>query len=679
MRRDAIVVGGRHIPLLALNTLVVGSGAAALNAAVSLHELGQKDIALATEGLGLGTSFNTGSDKQTYYKLSLAGPAPDSVPDMAHDLHAGGAMHGDIALAEAAGSVRAFFALVRLGVPFPHDRSGAFVGYKTDHDPRRRATSAGPLTSRYMAEALARELRRRRIRVFDRHPVIALLTSDPADGAEPRGPEIVGALALDEERLKRGSIPGLVAFAARNIVLATGGPAGIYRDSVYPESQTGSHGLAFLAGAVGHNLTEWQYGLASVKYRWNLSGTYQQVVPRYISTDRRGRDERELLADHFPDMGRLATAVFLKGYQWPFDPRKVPDFGSSLIDLLVHREIHALGRRVFLDFTRNASGGGKLQPFRLDLLSPEARGYLEKSGAVQATPFERLRHMNPPAVALYREHGIDLERERLEIAVCAQHNNGGLKGDAWWQSNVRGLFPVGEVNGSHGVYRPGGAALNAGQVGGFRAAQFIAARRAGPSLDASSLLAVAGQAIKSKIEEITALLAAGEKGARAERAARLQLGRRMSAVGAHIRDPRAVEREADAARRQWIRLRRTAGATRPAGLPGAFRTLDLCLTHWIYLEASLEYLRRGGRSRGSYLVLDPGGEKPAPTLGDEWRFAAAETAPADDILEIGLATDGSLRKRWTRPHPVPEADPWFENVWADFREDRIITEESSHD
>ena len=29
---------------------------------------------------------------------------------------------------------------------------------------------------------------------------------------------------------------------------------------------------------------------------------------------------------------------------------------------------------------------------------------------------------------------------------------------------MQGFFPIGEVNGSHGVYRPGGSALNAGQA-----------------------------------------------------------------------------------------------------------------------------------------------------------------------------------------------------------------------
>ncbi len=95
---------------------------------------------------------------------------------------------------------------------------------------------------------------------------------------------------------------------------------------------------------------------------------------------------------------------------------------------------------------------------------------------MQSTPIERLISLNSPAVELYREHHIDLSSEPLEIGVCAQHNNGGLKGNIWWESDLRHLFPVGEVNGSHGVYRPGGSALNSGQVGSSRAAEFISRR-----------------------------------------------------------------------------------------------------------------------------------------------------------------------------------------------------------
>lgn len=56
---------------LRLNTLVIGSGAAGLAAAVRLHALGVENLAVFTEGLRMGTSINTGSDKQTYYKLGM--------------------------------------------------------------------------------------------------------------------------------------------------------------------------------------------------------------------------------------------------------------------------------------------------------------------------------------------------------------------------------------------------------------------------------------------------------------------------------------------------------------------------------------------------------------------------------------------------------------------------------
>jgi succinate dehydrogenase/fumarate reductase flavoprotein subunit len=664
MKTTEIRIGGRRVPLHSLNTLIIGSGAAALNAAVSLRELGTTDIALVTDSFGGGTSFNTGSDKQTYYKLSLAGDRGDSVVEMARDLCAGGGMHGDIALCEAAGSVRAFFNLVRLGVPFPHDPQGAFIGYKTDHDPRRRATSAGPLTSKFMSEALAGEARKRKIRVFDRHPVVGLLTAPDKDGRK-----VVGAVALDATRSGRKSI-GLVVFNAVNIVLGTGGPAGIYKTSVYPESQTGSHGLAFEIGATGHNLTEWQFGLASIKFRWNLSGTYQQAIPRYISTDKRGRDEREFLADFFPDAGRAATAVFLKGYQWPFDPRKIAGYGSSLIDVLVHRETVVKGRRVFLDFRSNPAGLAA----GLDGLDSEARRYLELSSALLGTPIERLLRMNPPAVDLYLRNGIDLAAEPLEIGVCAQHNNGGLKGNAWWESNIRRLFPVGEANGTHGVYRPGGSALNAGQVGSFRAAQFIA-RRCGerPPSPADFLLA-AGSQIEAKWNQARMMMAESASGRVRPEAARSEFQARMTAVGAHIRNPKAVGRESKAAWRQLDELRKSLRVGSAEELPEAFRTLDLCLTQAVYLEALKEYLSQGGRSRGSYIVLDPAGDLPCPGLGDEWRYSLAEPGhPANRrILEIGLDGEGKIVKSWVEARPIPSSEDWFETVWADFRADRII-------
>jgi succinate dehydrogenase/fumarate reductase flavoprotein subunit len=668
MKKDEIKINGITFPVYSLNTLIIGSGAASLNAAVNLYENGQKDIAIATDNWGAGTSNNAGSDKQTYYKLSISGETPDSPLEMARDLFNGGCMHGDIALCEAQNSLQAFFHLVSLGVPFPHDSYGTYVGYKTDHDPRGRATSAGPLTSHLMFECLSTAIKEKEISVFDKHEIIALLTEKKGDEKH-----VMGAIAFDKENFDSKNF-GFVIFNAVNVIFGTGGPAGIYKTSVYPESQIGSSGLAFEIGAIGNNLTESQYGLASVKFRWNLSGTYQQVIPRYISTDQDGNDEKQFLNDYFPNMGKLSTAIFLKGYQWPFDPRKATNYGSSLIDILVYQETVIKGRRVFMDFLRNPSGEGKLEDFSFDLLDEEAYVYLEKSGALFGAPIERLKKMNQPAIDLYKNNNIDITKEQLEIAVCAQHNNGGIKGNLWWESNIKHLFPVGEVNGTHGVYRPGGSALNSGQVGSIRAALYISKRYNGKPVTVDKFLNLFELQIKRKFDIAKTMIDSSFKDKDFIKTTRKEIQERMSARGAHIRDLNEIQKAVEEAWNLYSRLKKEMKVQSVVDLPSAFKNLDLCLTHAIYLEAIKEYLERGGKSRGSYLVMDQAGEKPCKELGDEWKFQLNEKSifVNEKILEIYFDEDMNIKKDWIDIKSIPERDIWFENVWNAYLDDNII-------
>ena len=427
-------------------TVVVGSGCAGLNAADTLAALGEESLLLVTEDMNAGTSRNTGSDKQTYYKLSLSGDEGDSVGALARDL-CGPDVNGDTALCEAAASAPSFFKLCALGVPFPTNEFGEYVGYQTDHDTRRRAASAGPLTSKFMTEALERSVLNRKVPILN-HALAARIVKNE------RGVAALDVYLTGEKEFLR--------VRCANIVLCTGGPAHIYQDRVYPESQHGMSGLAFAAGAAGANLDCWQYGLASIAFRWNVSGSYQQALPRYVSVDVRGV-ERDFLSDALGDRQALAF-TFLKGYQWPYDESKVP--GSSQVDTLVKQE-NDLGRRVYLDYRRNPRG------WSLENLSLEARAYLEKSGAAKETPIERLRAMNEPALQLYRDHGIDLAKDKLEIRVCAQHHNGGIAVDVNWQTCVPGLYVCGEAAGTFGRKRPGGSALNSTQAGSLRAAKHI--------------------------------------------------------------------------------------------------------------------------------------------------------------------------------------------------------------
>ena len=102
MKETYINTPSGRIRVYTVNTAVVGTGAAGYNAADCLYEYGQHDIAIVTEHVRAGTSRNTGSDKQTYYKLTLSGSTPDSVREMAQTLFNGQCVDGDTALCEAA-------------------------------------------------------------------------------------------------------------------------------------------------------------------------------------------------------------------------------------------------------------------------------------------------------------------------------------------------------------------------------------------------------------------------------------------------------------------------------------------------------------------------------------------------------------------------------------------------
>lgn len=656
-------IDGKNIPIYSLNTVIVGSGAAGLNAADRLYTYGQKDIAIVTEGLKKGTSRNTGSDKQTYYKLTLAGSKEDSVYNMAQTLYEGGSMDGDIALAEAALSVPAFFHLVEIGVPFPHNKFGEYVGYKTDHDPRQRATSAGPLTSKFMTEKLEEQIKQKDIKVFDGYQVIGILTDKEQDCSE-------GLLALNLNKLDE-SKSRYVLFNCTNIIYATGGPAGIYNTSVYPESQTGASGIAFEAGVKGKNLTESQYGIASTKFRWNLSGTYQQVLPRYISTKSDGTDEKEFLNDYFPDPGKMLDAVFLKGYQWPFDPGKIKGYGSSLIDILVYNEIVNKNRRVWLDFTRNsewASNNGELD---FSLAGKECYQYLENSGVLSGTPISRLKKMNQPAVDLYKENGIDLNKEYLEIAVCAQHNNGGLSGNMWWESNINHLFPVGEVNGSHGVHRPGGSALNSGQVGSTRAAQYIAANYKNNPEKASNFLNKVKKQVLKKINLGEKFLKNSVNKSISVKKIRDKIGKRMSRCGAHIRSLSSVQQALEKVEKSLKVLPENTVLSNAGELGDAFKNYDLLITQYVYLSAIKNYIEKEGKSRGSYLIYDKKGILPGKNLPEEFRYSLSDGFLKDRIQLVSYFNN-NCNIEWRPVKPLPPDNSWFENVWEEYRENKII-------
>lgn len=627
------------------DAIVIGTGAAGYNAACRIKQMGKKSVAIVTEGINCGTSRNTGSDKQTYYKLGLGGDSPDSVRRMAENLFAGGSVDGDNALCEAALSVRCFMNLCELGVAFPVNRYGEYVGYKTDHDPYARATSAGPLTSKFMTEALEKCASDLKIEIFSDLLAIEILTHQNS---------VCGLLCLEKNSGE------LVAFRCADIIMATGGPAGIYADSVYPECHTGTTGLALEAGAKAQNLTEWQYGLASIAPRWNVSGTYMQVLPRFVSIDEEGT-EHEFLEDYFTDPYEALSAVFLKGYQWPFDSKKVLE-GSSVIDLLVYRETVLKKRRVYLDYTKNPFG---LKEIEYQKLSEEAYDYLFKAEACFGTPIERLLKMNTPAVELYQGKGLDITTAYLEIALCAQHNNGGIAVDLWWQTNVTGLFAAGECAGTHGITRPGGSALNAGQVGSLRAAQYLSEH--GNALPEDALFTkILTEACERHRTELAKVL----QNENNTEVLIHKAQRRMSDCAAAIRNEEQMRKALQEITEERDTLLQTAGVDTAQNLFRFYQLKDILLTQQAVLTAMIHYIETVKSTRGSSLCFDAHGNLRAG-LEEIFRFTEEDGSTRGQIQEV-IKNDKGFTACWREVRPIPSEDDFFENIWRTYRENRNI-------
>ena len=652
---ETLRLQGTTLPVHRCEALVLGSGAAGLRAAVEMKRRGV-DVLVATQYVYGGTSACSGSDKQTLH-TACGADRGDDFNALAAALGAGGAMDEDTAYVEAVGSLRALASLQFMGLPIPQDRLGGALRYKTDHDEAGRATSCGPRTSRLMVKALAEEAARLGVPVFNRMVGARILVED----GPPR--RAVGVIVIGARARGDDNPLGLALFLCDALVLAAGGPGELYRDSVYPKHCFGSLGLALEAEIDAVNLTESQFGVGTRRdgFPWNLSGTYVQAMPYVYSRAAQGR-EFNFLADYYRTTQELVSNVFRKGYQWPFHASRMLDFGSSLVDLAIFRETQA-GRTVLMDFNRNPEPVPGDAPFSLDRLDADVRAYLDNNEAVLATPIERLRRMNPLAIELYKRYKKDITREPLAFAVNNQHMNGGVAVDVWGRSSLAGCYAAGEAAGTHGVTRPGGAALNAGQVFGLRCAEHIAANRRPPGGAATPVAA---------IETGLAALMGGlrEDGGLAPRDIEREVQARMSDHAGFICTREGVRNALDGARALNARIRqegvRLARADQAAK---ATQWRQMALASEAVLTALSAYIEAGGGSRGARALCDAEGEAaPQSRLGPLEDYRVLVESEGDRERQIVVRREGEGFACQTRPIRRRDRSRavYFERDWPAF-------------
>lgn len=271
--------------------------------------------------------------------------------------------------------------------------------------------------------------------------------------------------------------------------------------------------------------------------------------------------------------------------------------------------------------------------------------------------------MNQPAIDYYLDNGVDLAKEMLEISLCAQHNNGGLDIDDHWETRVKGLFAAGEIAGSHGVYRPGGSALNAGQVGSARAALYIAKRRDTVTVDSKIFATLSENALR----EMGALADAALCEQSNIRSYKDKVSGLMSTYAGAIRNREKLTdalAEIEQIAADYANLVRISSKFE---LPWVYRVRDMLIASRCYISAMMDYAGIGGKSRGSALYSDPAGVKPYEQLPDEFTFAVDDGQLDDDFQTVEY-DNGTCSVSWRKRRPIPKNDDFFEVTWKSFRE-----------
>jgi succinate dehydrogenase/fumarate reductase flavoprotein subunit len=285
--------------------------------------------------------------------------------------------------------------------------------------------------------------------------------------------------------------------------------------------------------------------------------------------------------------------------------------------------------------------------------------------------------MNPLAIDIYKENGIDLYSEPLEIAVCAQHNNGGFAVNKWWQSNIPGTFVIGEMAGSHGIKRPGGSALNAGQAGGLRAAEYIVNVCGSDVPDYKDAEKNIIEQLEESVEKLKSIAQSKGKAKPADIIKQIQ--RRMTTSGGHIRELNDARKALGDAVKLYNDLRKNRfKLTQPRDLIDAIRAGHLSLASAGYLKAIVTLLEQQSGSRGSHLVLSDDGIEIHPDVidkatGKPLKFKPENQQLRNTILRVKFdpGSPDLFSTENVPVRPAPTERKAFEPAWQDYREEKI--------
>jgi L-aspartate oxidase len=379
---------------LDFDVLIVGSGAAGLSLALRLAASAR--VAVLSKG-----PLREGATLYAQGGVSAVLDASDSLElHIADTLEAGaGLCHPEVVrhFVERGGSSIAW--LIEQGVPFtthtgPDGTQSLHLTLEGGHS-HRRVAHAADATGRAIEDSLeARARAHPRIALFEHHTAIDLITATRLGLAPER---CLGAYVYDQQGHR------VRTFAARAVVLATGGAGKVYLYTSNPDVATGDGiAMAWRAGVPVANMEFMQFHPTCLYHPEAKSFLISEAV--------RGEGGRLLLPDGTPFMQRFDARAELA-------PR---DIVARAID----HEMKRLGLRcVLLDISHREPGF--------------------------------IREHFPTIHARCLSLGIDMTREPIPVVPAAHYTCGGVVADVAGRTALSGLYAIGETacTGLHGANR----------------------------------------------------------------------------------------------------------------------------------------------------------------------------------------------------------------------------------
>ena len=380
------------------DVVVVGSGIAGLSFALKIAEAGHH-VAIITK--------KNSSESNTNYAqggiAAVTSQTDDVEKHVADTLNAGDGLCDEAVvreiLADGAASIEE---LVRRGVAFTQlDDGRVSLGKEGGHS-KRRILHVADVTGKAIEEALLHGVTESdKIDTYEHHFAIELITKEkllkPAGTIRERENQVLGLYALDTQS---GTIE---TFAARVVLLATGGIGQVYQYTTNPFIATGDGvAMAYRSGVEVRNMEFVQF---------HPTALYASGPDRFLISEA-VRGEGGILRN-------LKGEAFMERY----DSRKelAP---RDIVARAIDSEMKKSGaRHVWLDIT------GKSK--------------------------EVLRRRFPNIYDHCARNGIYLEKDPIPVVPAAHYLCGGIKTNLSGATSLPGLYACGEVacTGLHGANR----------------------------------------------------------------------------------------------------------------------------------------------------------------------------------------------------------------------------------